>query len=244
MSSGRLLYTAHVPAGDGPFPTLFLFHGWGASAHDLLGLAPMIHGGGCLVLCPQGPVVVPIGGGERGYGWFPLVPGAPPDEEAFRHTAGLLREFVAYARLRYPVDPAATVAGGFSQGGLMAYDLALRDPSRFSGLLALSTYLPGILADDLPRLPEQQGLPTLVIHGTGDPQIDVERAREARETLRTFGVSLTYREFEMRHEIRPEALRVAVRWLDERAFAKTGSTPPTAPDTPPTALDTPPTALE
>ncbi|MBW2271888.1 MAG: hypothetical protein JRG96_01350 [Deltaproteobacteria bacterium] len=39
-----LIHTAHVPAGDGPFPTLFAFHGWGANAHDLLGLAPYLHG--------------------------------------------------------------------------------------------------------------------------------------------------------------------------------------------------------
>ena len=35
-----LLYTAHVPPGDGPFPTILALHGWGASGHDLLGLAP------------------------------------------------------------------------------------------------------------------------------------------------------------------------------------------------------------
>ena len=39
-----LLYTAHVPAGDGPFPAIVALHGWGASAHDLLGLAPALVG--------------------------------------------------------------------------------------------------------------------------------------------------------------------------------------------------------
>ena len=37
----ELLYTAHVPSGEGPFPTILALHGWGASAHDLLGLAPL-----------------------------------------------------------------------------------------------------------------------------------------------------------------------------------------------------------
>ena len=55
----ELLHTAHVPAGDGPFPTLVALHGWGASAHDLLGLAPWLLGGEALVLCPQGEVRVP-----------------------------------------------------------------------------------------------------------------------------------------------------------------------------------------
>jgi len=218
MGDNELLYTAHVPDGEGPFPTLFLLHGWGASAHDLLGLAPLLHGGRALVLCPQGRVVVPIGGGERGYGWFPLTPGLPPDIEAFRHGAGMLRRFVEQARERYPVDPRAVVVAGFSQGGTMAYDLALRDPARFSGLIALSSWLPAPLLDDLPRLPEHEQLPVLVIHGTADPMVDVERARESREGLRRLGVGITYRELDMGHEIRPEALRIILRWLEERGF--------------------------
>ena len=220
MGANELLYTAHVPNGEGPFPTLVLLHGWGASAHDLLGLAPLLHGGRALVLCPQGPVVVPIGGGERGYGWYPLTPGLPPDVEAFRHAAGMLRRFVEQARDRYPVDPRAVVVAGFSQGGTMAYDLALRDPARFSGLIALSSWLPELLSEDLPRLPEHEQLPVLVIHGTADPMVDVERARESREALRGFGVGITYRELDMGHEIRPEALRVILKWLDEKAFAR------------------------
>src|ERR1700680_1387278 len=198
MTASELLYTAHVPDGEGPFPTLVLLHGWGASAHDLLGLAPLLHGGRALVLCPQGPVVVPIGGGERGYGWFPLVPGLAPDIEAFRHGAGRLRRFVEQARDRYPIDPRAVVVGGFSQGGTMAYDLALRDPARFSGLVALSSWLPAPLIDDLPRLPEHEQLPVLVIHGTADPMIDVERARESRAALRRLGAGIPSRELAMR----------------------------------------------
>jgi len=220
MSASDLLYAAHVPGGEGPFPTLILIHGWGANAHDLLGLAPMVHEGRSLVLCPQGPVVVPIGGGERGYGWFPLNPGQPPDPEEFRHGAELLRRFVEQARSRYPVDPQAVVVGGFSQGGTMAYDLALRDPAGYSGLVGLSTWLPAPLVDDLPRLPAQEGMPVLVMHGTSDPLIDVERARESREALRRFGVAITYRELDMGHEIRPEALRVLLRWLEERGFKR------------------------
>ena len=47
-----LMHTAHVPAGEGPFPTILAFHGWGANAHDLFGIAPAFHGGQALVLCP------------------------------------------------------------------------------------------------------------------------------------------------------------------------------------------------
>jgi phospholipase/carboxylesterase len=216
----ELLYAAHVPAGDGPFPLILAIHGWGANAHDLLGLAPMIHGGRAIVLCPQGQVAVPVGGGNYGYGWFPLNPGAPPDVAAFERGADALRAFVDGAVARYPVDPKKIVPIGFSQGGVMAYDLALRDPGRFAGLAALSSWLPGLLAEDLPKTPEQEGLPVLIVHGTADPMLGVEKARESRELLRPFGVALTYREFDMGHEIRPDALRVILKWLDDKALSE------------------------
>jgi phospholipase/carboxylesterase len=216
----NLLYTAHVPAGDGPFPAILLLHGWGASAHDLLGLAPVLLEGQALVLCPQGPVAVPFGGGQYGYGWFPLRLGQPPDVEAFESAADALREFLDAALARYPIDPRKVVAAGFSQGGMMAYELALRQPSRFAGLAALSSWFPPPLVERLPKLPEHAGFPALVLHGTRDELIEVEKARESREGLRPYEVALTYREFEMGHEIRPEALRVFQQWLRERALKR------------------------
>jgi phospholipase/carboxylesterase len=108
---------------------------------------------------------------------------------------------------------------GFSQGGVMAYDLALRDPGRFAGVGALSSWLPELLAQDLPKNPALAGFPVLIVHGTEDSSLGVEKARESRELLRPLGVTLTYREFEMGHEIRPEALRVVLKWLDEKALA-------------------------
>lgn len=212
----NLLHTVHVPAGEGLFPTLFLLHGWGASAHDLFGLAPVLDGGRVLVLCPQGPVEVPIGPGMTGYGWFPLEPGQPPDPDAFREGAARLREFVDHARKAYPVDPDRVVVGGFSQGGVMTYDLVLRQPERFSGLAALSTWMPPPLVEDIPNDPRHEEFPVLVIHGTEDQMVDVERARTTRELLRPLGVRLQYREFPMGHEIRPEALKVVVEWLGKR----------------------------
>lgn len=213
-----LLYTAHVPAGDGPFPLVLAVHGWGANAHDLLGLAPYLHDGKALVLCPEGPVSTPLGGGQVGHGWFPLVPGAPPDPEAFKRGADALREFLDRALERYPVDPERIVVLGFSQGGAMGYELTLREPERFAGLAALSSWFPPPLAEILPKREEHEGFPVLVVHGTRDQLLPVERARESRELLRQLGVALMYREFEMGHEIRPEALRVVLEWLEEKGF--------------------------
>jgi phospholipase/carboxylesterase len=214
----NLLHTAHVPAGDGPFPTVIALHGWGASAHDLLGLAPVL-GDGVMVLCPQGPVKLPVGGGQFGYGWFPLNPQAPVNPVEFAQGSVALRTFVDHAEQRYPIDPKKLFLLGFSQGGLMGFDQALRQPQRFQGLAALATWFPDELAMAL--RPHQEaspatGLPVLVIHGKQDPTIAVEAARESRQRLESFGVDLTYREFDMGHELRPPAVELLRDWLRKK----------------------------
>ena len=86
-------------------------------------------------------------------------------------------------------------------------------------LIALSSWLPEELADADLGGGELASRPVLVMHGTRDPMIDVERARESRTRLIQLGASLTYREYEMGHEIAPEALRDLVTWLDEKAIS-------------------------
>ncbi len=210
----ELLHTAHVPRGDGPHPTLLLLHGWGASAHDLLGLAPILHGGQALVLCPQGSLSMEAAPGLPGYGWFPLGDGREPDPADVSAAVDALWDFLEAACECYAVDPARLVLGGFSQGGFMAFQLALRAPARFAALLAMSTWLPEDLAEAVEKTPAHAALPTLLVHGSDDPAVPVERAHDTRDALEALGMRPEYREYAMGHEIRPEALEDIMAWLD------------------------------
>ena len=213
----QLVHAVYEPAGDGPHPTVVALHGWGASAMDLLGLAPYLAGGQFLVLCPQGPVEVPLGP-MVGYGWFPLTMGAPPDPAAFAAGIDAARSFVDAAVRRYPVDARKLVMFGFSQGGVLAYALALAEPDRFAGLVALSSWFPAPLAQALPPR-DPQRLPTLVQHGTRDELIDISRGRESVENLRRLQVPVTYREYDMGHEINAESLADLSEWLQEKILS-------------------------
>src|SRR5262245_3588407 len=215
----ELLYTAHVPPGPGPFKTMLARHGWGASGHDLLGLAPILHDGQALVLCPQGPVSFPIAPGMDGHGWFPLARGRPLDLAALEQAAGELDAFIEGALARYPVKRDSLLLLGFSQGGVLAYRAFLAQPERFAGLVALSSWLPEELAKSLPALAEPTSRPVLVMHGTQDTMIDVERARESRRRLLDRRVPLTYREYDMAHEIGRDALLDLRSWIDDKVFA-------------------------
>jgi len=210
----RLVHAVHEPSGDGPHPTIVALHGWGASALDLLGLAP--HLGPFLVICPQGPVEVAIAPGMRGYGWFPLSAGAPPDRAAFEVACTQLDAFLQDAVGRYPIAADKLAVLGFSQGGVMAYALALRERQRFAALAALSTWLVAELVKGTEQSPTLDRLPVLVQHGTSDPLIPVARGREAVEQLRAWQADVVYREYNMGHEINAASLRDLSEFLQRR----------------------------
>jgi phospholipase/carboxylesterase len=217
----KLLHTAYVPEGEGPFPTIVAIHGFGANAMDLLGLAPILHGGEALVLCPQGPLGLadPQSRMLIGFAWFQITSGRPPDPLEFARATGMLEEWLDEAAKTYPIDKGHVVLVGFSQGGVLAYDLFLRQPDRFAGLVALSSWLPPEVAERATSGEALKGRPVLVMHGSADPMIPVERAHESRDRLLPLGVNVTYREFDMGHEIAPEALRALLEWFDEKPFA-------------------------
>lgn len=211
-----LTHATWVPAGSGPYPTIFAFHGFGSNALDLLGLAPRLLGGRALVIAPQGPeeVVLDAPGGARvvGNGWFPLTLASPPTPLSVARAVMAAREFVTGACARYDVDRRRTVALGFSQGGVIAYALALSDPARFRALVALSSWLPDDLARSMPAL-DRSGLATLVQHGTRDEVIAPSRGKSSAQKLRELGVPVTWREYEMGHEVSPQSLADLDAWL-------------------------------
>lgn len=215
----ELIHTLYQPAGSGPFPTVLTLHGRGANAMDLLGLAPYLGGGKFMVICPQGPLETPIGPDAVGYAWYPLSMGGPINTGAMMDSHAKLRAFLEACVRVYPVDTNKVALLGFSQGGVMAYSLALAQPQRFVALAALSTWLPKELLPQLNVSSAVQSLPTLVQHGTQDPLIEIDRARGSVEALRQMGVPLTFREYEMGHEIRPTSLSDLSAWLDQNIGA-------------------------
>jgi phospholipase/carboxylesterase len=217
----ELLHTIYEPAGEGPHPTILTLHGRGANAMDLLGLAPHLVGGRFLVICPQGPVQTPIGPGMMGYSWYPMVSGAgqPPDMKAILTARQQLRDFVQAAETRYPIDRNKLLVLGFSQGGVMAYALALSEPERFAGLIALSTWLPPEVLERVDNRAALQQLPTLVQHGSRDELVEAPRARRSVELLREQHMPLTYREYEMGHEISSQSLTDLVQWLQDKILS-------------------------
>lgn len=213
----KLVHALYEPAGDGPFPTIFAMHGWGSNAMDLQGLAPFIADGRFLVICPQGPLDVEIGA-INGYGWYQTHPGSQPDEEKVDAAVDLLRTFIDDACARYPVDQSKIVALGFSQGGMMAYNLAVRWPERFAALVGIATAFPEYLADRVSNPEALTKLPTMVQHGRADEMLEISRARKSVETLRKLGVEVAFHEYSGGHEVTADGVRDLSRFLTQKVL--------------------------
>ncbi len=209
----KLVHCAYEPAGPGPFPAIFAMHGWGSNAMDLQGLAPFIADGRFLVICPQGAVEVEIGA-INGYGWYPMKLGTQPDPDKVDTAVANLSDFIGEACDRYPVDRDRTVVAGFSQGGMMAYSLAVRWPERFAALVGISTAFPERLTGLAGDRAALARMPAIVQHGRADQAIEIARARKSVEALRELGVNVTWREYDCGHEVAADGIRDLSRFLE------------------------------
>jgi phospholipase/carboxylesterase len=196
------------PARSDPEGALVLFHGRGADEHDLFPLLDILDPEQRLLgATARGPLSLPPGGAH----WYIVRRVGFPDRDTFLSTyeqaGGWLDDLLA----RHDIAPERAVLGGFSQGGVMAYSLGLGPGRpRPAGIMALSSFLPTVEGFELG---DPAGLPVAIGHGTFDPVIGVEFARDARDRLSEAGAEVTYRESPMPHAIDPGFLRELPDWV-------------------------------
>ncbi len=201
-----------------PTGAIVLLHGRGADEHDLYPFFDMLDPQRTAVgVTIAGPLHLPPGGKH----WYAVHRIGFPDPSTFTPTFAALNTLVAALPERIGVPWERTVIGGFSQGAVMAYALALGSgrPSP-AGILAMSGFIPTVPGLDL-DLDSRTGLPVFIAHGTNDPVIGVGFGRDARNHLTAAGAAVTYRESQMAHSIDPRVLPEIAEWVGER-LAPTG----------------------
>jgi len=203
---------AGQPTTDDLLPAVIAIHGHGAHSQDLLGLAPYLAHGRLLMICPEAEFQIQPG--MPSYTWFNTTADPKRTPEEFERVVTNTSNFISEAQQRYSADPDRTVVLGFSQGGGLAYRLALGEPTRFAGLAALSTWLPDEAvehaSDDKAAL---AALATIVQHGTADPMVAIDRGQHSRDRLAQLGIVPEYHEYDMQHQISAESLTDLTNWV-------------------------------
>jgi phospholipase/carboxylesterase len=181
-------------------------HGRGADADDLAPLLDLLDPDrSVLGVLPRGPLELPPGGRH----WYIVKQVGFPDPGTFAPSFEQLASHVDTLLAERTISWERTVVGGFSQGAVMAYALALgAGRPRPAAVLAFSGFIPSVEGFDL-ALADRAGLPVFISHGSVDPVISVGFGRDARDRLSAAGLAVTYREDPMGHTISPAALALA-----------------------------------
>jgi phospholipase/carboxylesterase len=150
---------------------------------------------------------VTINMGMRMPAWYDILQlgGGPEDEAGIRESQGRIEALIA-KEVKRGIPHNKIVLAGFSQGGAIVLQTALRQRERLAGVMALSTYLPlaGKLAAE--RQAINNDLPILMAHGSYDPMIPMARAQQSREALKALGYAVEWREYPMPHSVCPEEI--------------------------------------
>ena len=202
-----------IETGANPAASVIWLHGLGADGHDFEPVVPALK----LVkpvrfVFPHAPVrPVTINGGMRMRAWYDIFQfgGGPEDEKGIRESQKLLEDLIEK-------ETRPVFLAGFSQGGAIVLQTALRYPKKLAGVLALSTYLPLSQKLSLERTKENQDVPIFMAHGLYDEIIPMQRAKASRALLEQQGYKVEWREYPMPHSVCPEEIDHISSFLSSR----------------------------
>jgi len=194
-------------------PVIFLMHGVGSNEKDLFGLAKSFPDN-FLVISARGPLTL----GPDRYAWFHVDFGSGKPVINFKEqedSRRLIAKFIGEMKTKYNFDATKIFLGGFSQGGIMSYSVALTHPGLIKGIAVMSgRLLPEIkpLVTDFDKL---KGLSIFISHGTEDNVLGIDYARDAKNWLESKHLTPNYHEYTAGHQIIQPMLQDMLTWLSK-----------------------------
>ncbi len=213
------------PTGETTESVVVLCHGYGAPGTDLVPLARELRAidprssPGVRFVFPQAPLTLESLGLPDGRAWWHLDVAAINESIARGELRDLRGDFPegAVAAREQLLETIAAVAeqvqlplsrfvlGGFSQGAMVAADVALRLDECPAGLCVFSGTL--VAAEEWSQLAAERGpMPVVQSHGRFDPILPYDGAIWLRDAFQDAGLSVDFLEFDGVHTIPYEAL--------------------------------------
>ena len=193
-------------------------HGLGADRYDFMPVAEILQQSLLTTrfVLPQAPTrAVTINGGYAMPSWYDIKAMSPArsiSEEELEESADMVIALIE-AQRQSGIDASRIFLAGFSQGGAVVFHTAyLKWQGPLGGVIALSTYAP-TFNEGLPLSASHQRIPALCLHGQYDDVVQNAMGRTAYEHLKAAGVSVTWQEYPMGHEVLPEEISDIGNWL-------------------------------
>jgi phospholipase/carboxylesterase len=222
-------YTTHQSAEDVvldpptvPDAAVIWLHGLGADGSDFVPIVEELRLPPTMAvrfIFPHArPRPVTINNGFVMRAWYDITslgPDRVEDEAGIRQSAEVVRGYIEKENAR-GIASERTVIAGFSQGGAIAFQAALRYPQRLAGVMALSAYLP--LRESLAReaTPANRDVPILICHGVLDPMVPAALGTASRDLLQSLGYPVEWKTYPMEHSVCMEEVLDISKWLQAR----------------------------
>jgi phospholipase/carboxylesterase len=204
--------------GGGEGPAVVLLHGFGAPGDDLASLWRVLPAPpGTRFVFPEAPLSLSVLGMIEGRAWWMIDIARFQRARSPKDLQSLMSQVpdgLAEARARVvamldaldaTLRPSKLVLGGFSQGAMLAVDVALRTDRVLAGVVAMSGAL--IAEDEWKALaPKRSGLAIVQSHGTRDPILPFVAAEALRDVLVGAGLKHTWVPFNGEHAIPPPVM--------------------------------------
>ncbi len=194
-------------SGAEPKQIVVLLHGFGSSGADMIALAPHWQDAlpDALFLAPHAPQRCSFMG--NGYQWWGLSGLAPAALAAGAASAApAIDAFIDRKLEEYGLSEGELALVGFSQGTMMALQVALRRPRPVAAVVGYSGMLTSV--SDLAHK-EHPKPPVLLVHGSADPVVPVAALHMAEAELKRLGVPVkTHVSFGVPHSVDPVGLKL------------------------------------
>lgn len=212
-----VLQNITLDSGKDPQYSIIWLHGLGADGNDFV---PMVDELSLPVavryIFPHAPMrPVTINGGYVMRAWYDIAGeriDTRQDEQGIRASQADV-EVLIEQEIARGIPSGRIFLAGFSQGGAIALQTALRQSVPLAGVLALSTYLP--LADlaEHEATAASRKTPVFMAHGRNDPVIALAIGSASASHLRGMGYSVAWHEYAMQHSVNEQELRDIEEWL-------------------------------
>ena len=184
---------------------MVMIHGRGATAEDILGLAPMLDAPGIAFLAPQ----------AANNTWYPYPFTQPTERNEPWLSSALARVGHMIALVEQAGIPGEkTYLLGFSQGACLSLEYAARHATRYGGVFGLSGGLIGPNGTPREYPGSMDGTPVFLGCSDADFHIAKERVLESADVFRGLGADVTVRLYpDMGHEVNDDEIAFIRRIL-------------------------------
>lgn len=208
-----------VETQPNPDAAVIWLHGLGADGYDFQPIVPSLNLPSEKAIrfifphAPERPVT--INGGMRMRAWYDILEMTLERKVDMKNISESVNQISALIdeQVSLGIPTERIVIAGFSQGGVIAYQIALFGQYKLAGVMALSTYIADLDSIPVAKDSINETTPILIQHGLQDPVVPYELSLLARRSLQNKGYQVSTQDYPMPHSVYPEQILDISTWL-------------------------------